>query len=188
MTGWALVAAGLLLLANGAFVAVEFALLAARRPNIERLAAEGSRRARAAASAMGDLSDQLAGAQLGITMASLGLGFVAEPAVGHLIEEIVGEIHDEHDPRPELTVVVRPGTYDLSGSLHPHEVLEICGFELPEGDYETLAGFVLERMGAIPEPGDRIGHEGWTLEVLELDRRRIATVRLVAPPATEPGP
>ena len=86
MTGWALVAAGLLLLANGAFVAVEFALLAARRPNIERLAAEGSRRARAAASAMGDLSDQLAGAQLGITMASLGLGFVAEPAVGHLIE------------------------------------------------------------------------------------------------------
>jgi CBS domain containing-hemolysin-like protein len=87
VTGWALVAALALLLVNAFFVAVEFALIAARRTQIEPLAAEGGRRARLALASMQELSLQLAGAQLGITMASLGLGFVAEPAVAHLIEE-----------------------------------------------------------------------------------------------------
>ena len=99
-----------------------------------------------------------------------------------LLEEIVGEIDDEHDARPpELTVVVRPGTYDLAGSLHADEVLDSCGFELPEGDYETLAGFVLDRMGHLPVPGESIEYDGWAIEVRELDRRRISSVRLVAP-------
>ena len=99
-----------------------------------------------------------------------------------LLEEIVGEIDDEHDARPpELTVLVRPGTHDLSGSLHADEVLDACGFELPEGDYETLAGFVLDRLGHLPVPGESIEHDGWAIEVRELDRRRISSVRLVAP-------
>ncbi len=78
-----------LLAANAAFVAVEFALLAARRSRLEPLAEAGNRRARITLRAMSDLNLQLAGAQLGITMASLGLGFVAEPAVAHLIEQMV---------------------------------------------------------------------------------------------------
>lgn len=85
MTAWALGAAVLLLLANAFFVAVEFALIAARRTRIEPLAESGNRRARVALAAMQDLGVQLAGAQLGITMASLGLGFVAEPAVAELL-------------------------------------------------------------------------------------------------------
>jgi CBS domain containing-hemolysin-like protein len=89
VTTWALVAALLLLLANAFFVAVEFALIAARRTQIEPLAADGNRRARIALTSMRELSLQLAGAQLGITMASLGLGFVAEPAVAHLIESAI---------------------------------------------------------------------------------------------------
>ncbi|WP_419919665.1 hemolysin family protein [Candidatus Poriferisocius sp.] len=78
-----------LLLANAGFVAVEFALLAARRSRLEPLADAGHRRARLALAAINDLNRQLAGAQLGITMASLGLGFVAEPAVANLIERAV---------------------------------------------------------------------------------------------------
>jgi CBS domain containing-hemolysin-like protein len=89
MTTWALAATVVLLLANAFFVAVEFALIAARRTQIEPLAAEGNRRARLALSAMRELSLQLAGAQLGITMASLGLGFVAEPALAHLLESAI---------------------------------------------------------------------------------------------------
>ncbi|MEW6154499.1 MAG: hemolysin family protein [Actinomycetota bacterium] len=85
-TGSALLLGLVLLAANGFFVAAEFALLAARRSRIEQLAAEGSRRARSASAGLRELSLMLAGAQLGITMASLGLGAVAEPAVAHLLE------------------------------------------------------------------------------------------------------
>jgi CBS domain containing-hemolysin-like protein len=75
-----------LLLLNGFFVGAEFALIAARRSKIEQLAAEGSKRAAVALRSVKELSLMLAGAQLGITMASLGLGAVAEPAVARLLE------------------------------------------------------------------------------------------------------
>jgi CBS domain containing-hemolysin-like protein len=97
-----------------------------------------------------------------------------------VLEEIVGDIDDEYD-RPKLTKVLPEGTYELPGSLHPDEVFDACGFEVPEGDYETLAGFVLDRLGRIPEPRDGFGHEGWRVDVVEMDRRRVAVVRLTAP-------
>jgi CBS domain containing-hemolysin-like protein len=80
-----------LLALNGFFVAAEFALLASRRSRIEQLAAEGDRRARHALAGLRELTIMLAGAQLGITMCSLGLGMVAEPAVARLIEGVLGE-------------------------------------------------------------------------------------------------
>ncbi|WP_420431598.1 hemolysin family protein [Candidatus Poriferisocius sp.] len=89
MTALYIGVAVVLLLANAGFVAVEFALIAARRSRLEPLAEAGNRRARLALAAMSDLNRQLAGAQLGITMASLGLGFVAEPAVARLVERAV---------------------------------------------------------------------------------------------------
>ncbi|MCZ7629352.1 MAG: hypothetical protein M5U19_09910 [Microthrixaceae bacterium] len=49
------------------------------------------------------------------------------------------------------------GAHLLSGRLHPDEVRDACGYEMPEGDYDTLAGFVLERLGCIPEGGDGFG-------------------------------
>ena len=81
-----LVAAALLLLANGFFVAVEFALVATRRDRLEQIAEEGDARARAAIASVRELSFMLSAAQLGITLASLGLGYVAEPSVAALIE------------------------------------------------------------------------------------------------------
>jgi CBS domain containing-hemolysin-like protein len=89
---WAGIGIAVLLLAlNGFFVAAEFALLAARRSRIEQLAAEGDRRARHALAGLREITLMLAGAQLGITMCSLGLGAVAEPAVAGIIEGILGE-------------------------------------------------------------------------------------------------
>ncbi|MEM9745964.1 MAG: hemolysin family protein [Actinomycetota bacterium] len=89
--GGALLLAVVLLALNGFFVAAEFALLAARRSRIEQLAAEGNGRAKSALNGLRELTLMLAGAQLGITMCSLGLGLVAEPAVAAVIEGAFGE-------------------------------------------------------------------------------------------------
>ena len=94
MNVWYLVGAILLLLANGFFVGAEFALVAARQSKVETLAEEGNRRARLAQASMRELTLTLAGAQLGITMCSLGLGFVAEPAVAHLLESAATTFFD----------------------------------------------------------------------------------------------
>src|SRR5690348_9703750 len=74
-----------LLIGNAFFVGAEFSLIAARRTMIEPLAATSSR-ARAALRAMNDIPLMVAGAQLGITICSLALGAIAEPALAHLIE------------------------------------------------------------------------------------------------------
>lgn len=75
-----------LLLANAFFVAVEFSVITSRRTRLQPMAEEGDRRAQLGLRATGDLSLELAGAQLGVTMASLGLGFVAEPLVSGWLE------------------------------------------------------------------------------------------------------
>ena len=96
-----------------------------------------------------------------------------------VLEEIVGEIDDEHDPLPaRLTRPRRTGEWVVPGTLHPDEVLDQTGFEVPEGEYETIAGFVLDALGRIPDVGDSIEHEGWTVEVAAMDRRRVSEVRL----------
>ena len=92
MTWTYLAIAVVLLLANGFFVGAEFALVAARRTKLEEMI-ETSDRASMAIKSLGELSFMLAGAQLGITMCSLGLGFVAEPAVAHLIEGALEPVH-----------------------------------------------------------------------------------------------
>lgn len=99
-----------------------------------------------------------------------------------ILEEIVGEIDDEHDEATGDTVAVEPGVYVLAGTLHADEVAERCGFEVPDGDYETLAGFVLDRLGHLPEPGEEVTCDGWRIEVVEMDRRRIASLQLTEPP------
>lgn len=85
MTVWFLAAAAVLLAANAFFVAAEFALVAARAPRLEAGDAD-DRANRLALAAVRDLQRQLAGCQLGITMASLGLGYTAEPALARLLE------------------------------------------------------------------------------------------------------
>ncbi len=85
----ALVVAAVLVVVNGAFVAVEFALLASRPSKLQALAESGNASAMRALDATKDLNLQLAGAQLGITVASLLLGFVGEPSVGHLVEDLI---------------------------------------------------------------------------------------------------
>ena len=83
----------LLLLGNAFFVGAEFALVSARRTKVEPKAASGSRVARTTLRAMENLSQMIAAAQFGITVCSLGLGAVAEPALAHLIEPVAHAMH-----------------------------------------------------------------------------------------------
>jgi hypothetical protein len=138
---WAGIGVAVVLLAlNGFFVAAEFALLAARRSRIEQLAADGDRRARHALAGLRELTLMLAGAQLGITMCSLGLGAVAEPAVAGVIEGVLGEAfesvrhgatrHRLHDRLVDRGVPAHGGGRDGS---------EVVG-DLPSRAFRTVAG------------------------------------------------
>ena len=87
-----------LIAANGAFVALEFAAVGARRSVVEQEVARGRRTARAAQRIQGDLLLSLTGAQLGITMCSLALGRVAEPVIAKLIEDSLGRFVEISEP------------------------------------------------------------------------------------------
>jgi magnesium and cobalt exporter, CNNM family len=99
--------------------------------------------------------------------------------VEDLLEELVGEIYDEFDPdfrrvqyRPDGSVVV-PGAFPV------HDLPDL-GISLPEGDYATIAGLILERLGRIPAEGDTVEVDRWRLEVLAMDRNAITRVRLLS--------
>jgi CBS domain containing-hemolysin-like protein len=99
-----------------------------------------------------------------------------------LLEEIVGEIDDEYDPPTTAARFERrSGTWVMGGILRGDEVREACGFEMPEGEYDTIAGFLLDRLGHLPGIGEAVTEDGWRFEVAALDRHRIATVRVTPP-------
>ena len=97
-----------------------------------------------------------------------------------LLEEIVGEIYDEFDSDVGQVVRSGDGSLSLPGSFPIHD-LEDIDVELPEGDgaYATVAGYVLDRLGHIPRPGEVVIGEAWNVEVLEVHERAITRVRLI---------
>lgn len=100
-----------------------------------------------------------------------------------LVEEIVGEVADEHD-RAQADVVERAGKVLIPGELRPDELLEKTGIEIPESpEYDTVAGYVLELLGKIPQVGDVAEMpDGATLQVERMEGRRIARVRYLGAP------
>ncbi|HLU52095.1 MAG TPA: hemolysin family protein [Acidimicrobiia bacterium] len=95
-----------------------------------------------------------------------------------LLEELVGEIYDESD-RDVVRVVRRPdGSLDVPGSFPIHDLVDI-GVDLPEGDYTTVAGLILDALGRVPdEPGDVVTIDRWEATVLAVADRAITLVRL----------
>src|SRR4051795_1782931 len=103
----------LLILTNGVFVAAEFALVRSRRSRIDQLANEGSSRAETVMHELDHIDEYLAACQLGITMASIGIGFLGEPAVAKLVEPIFGGL--SHGVAVAVSVAI---AYALVTSLH----------------------------------------------------------------------
>ncbi|MCP2163826.1 hemolysin family protein [Goodfellowiella coeruleoviolacea] len=137
------------------------------------------------ASIEGDaLLDRLRGSglQLALVVDEYG-GTAGLVTLEDVVEEIVGDVRDEHDRREPPPV--RPlgrDSWMVSGLLRDDEVFEATGFRMPEGDYETLAGLVLARLGRIPDVGDEVRVDGWRLTVMLMDRHRIAELRLARAP------
>lgn len=100
-----------------------------------------------------------------------------------IAEELVGDIRDEHDRRERQPTVTPDGRILTPALVRPDQLAEF-GVHLPEGEYETLGGLIMDRLGRMPAPGDVIEETGWRLEVTSTDGRRIREVELT--PVPEP--
>jgi len=97
-----------------------------------------------------------------------------------ILEELVGEIRDEYDARG-LDVKTIDGGFRIPGTLRPDELEDVTGCKLPEGDYETVAGFILERLGRLAQREDEVSVDGWKIRVANVRRRRILSVDVLPP-------
>jgi putative hemolysin len=95
-----------------------------------------------------------------------------------LIEELVGEIHDEYDAEDSNATMLRGGDLEVDGLLNLDDFAETAGHELPDGPYETVAGLVMATLGRLPRSGDAIEVGGLRLKVTKMDGRRVARVRV----------
>lgn len=106
-----------------------------------------------------------------------------------LLESIVGNIQDEFDHEEEDVKKTGERTFEVDGSLNADELTDLLGIPLPEGDYDTLAGFLLSEFGHIPVEGESAEYRGVVFTVSEMDDRRIVSVHVELPPdppETEP--
>ena len=94
-----------------------------------------------------------------------------------LIEEVIGDIADEYDMVSRESVEVN-GVLELAGNLSLIDVRTDHRVSIPEGDWTTLGGYVFARLGRIPRVGDRVTYPGGDLEVIAMDGRRVAGVRI----------
>ena len=95
-----------------------------------------------------------------------------------LVEEVIGDIRDEYDSARADVIRLRGGGLDLSGLVNLDEAAEVIGVPLPEGPYETLAGFLIAQLGRLPRTGDEVVHDDLRFTVHSMDGRRVSRVRI----------
>ncbi len=107
-------------------------------------------------------------------------GAVGIVTVEDLLEEVVGEINDEHDPAPASIAQERPGVWRVEARATIERVNEEVGLSLPDSeDYETVAGLLIERLKRIPEPGESVVIGPTTIRVLEASERAVELVQIL---------
>ncbi|MEV7679801.1 hemolysin family protein [Streptomyces sp. NPDC088341] len=132
------------------------------------------------------LLDRLSGgATMAVVIDEYG-GTAGVVTLEDIVEEVVGEVRDEHDPQE--TADLAPVGEDAEGralwsadGAARADQLRTVGLRMPEGPYETLAGLVATELGRIPAEGDRLSLDGWLLEVVDATGRRAARLLLHAP-------
>ena len=100
-----------------------------------------------------------------------------------LLEEIVGPIYDEYDPQDRIDPV--DGAPQLDGSMTISEFNSEFGANLDDTDYTTIGGYIFGQLGRLPRPGDRVNVGPFTFEVVEMEGRRVKTIRLHGPKPEE---
>jgi CBS domain containing-hemolysin-like protein len=120
--------------------------------------------------------------QLAVVVDEYG-GAIGIVTVEDIVEQIVGEIRDEHDRTPDTVERLPDGSYRVVGRASLDEVNEALDWDLPKGDFETVAGLVLDTLHRIPQVGEVFRVGSYSFTVLEADRRRVLAVRItVSPP------
>jgi len=122
---------------------------------------------------------QLNRTELAIVVNEYG-GTAGIVTIEDLVEELVGEIYDEADHDLLTVQHTEQGAIICPGSFPMHDLIDI-GLDLPQGDYATIAGLVLDRLGRLPEVGEHLTVSGYDLEVLAMDRRSITSVSVYKP-------
>jgi putative hemolysin len=102
-----------------------------------------------------------------------------------LVEDIVGKVGDEDQAIVDEVVEVSEDTFDLDAAMSIADFNDRLGVELPSGEYETVAGFVLEQLGSVPVVGDQVAYQNLHLAVTEMRGVRIVHVRLTRTPEPE---
>jgi CBS domain containing-hemolysin-like protein len=101
-------------------------------------------------------------------------GVAGVVSVRDILEQLVGDLSDEFDEDEEPTIVrIRNDRWLVDGQTHVDEVEKELGVVIPEGEYVTIAGFVLDLAGEIPAAGTTYSHGEWTFRVQSVERRRI---------------
>ena len=97
-----------------------------------------------------------------------------------ILESIVGNIQDEYDQESEEVSVIDEKTFTIDGTADIEEVEELIGVTIPEGDYDTLGGYIISVLGFLPQDGEmnEICLEGYKFTVLNVEERRIGKVRV----------
>lgn len=116
---------------------------------------------------------QNAGRSMAIVVDEYG-GTAGIVTVEDIVEEILGDIEDEHDETPFAEI----DQDILSGALHRHDVEELTGFMWPDGNYETLSGFVTASLDRFPQVGDEISTDEFGITVLEVDEHVATRLRV----------
>lgn len=95
-----------------------------------------------------------------------------------LLEAIVGNMQDEYDNEEEEIEQINDTTYQLDGTSDIEEVEEILGIKFPEGDYDTVGGFIMDELGRIPGDDEKptVEYEGYSFTVEKVDERRIESI------------
>jgi CBS domain containing-hemolysin-like protein len=122
--------------------------------------------------------------QLAIVVDEYG-GTAGLVTVEDVVEELVGEIRDEYDSEAEPIVREDDDTYVFSAKVGIGEMTERLGVQIEEGDFETVGGYVLTRVGRVPDVGERFAFDGLGVEILEAEGRRIHKVRVRRAPQPE---
>ena len=127
-----------------------------------------------------------AGMHLAIVVDEYG-GTAGIVTLEDLVEELVGDIRDEYDVDEPSERRSAGGDLEVDGLMNIEDFADEAGFELPEGPYETVAGFVVAELGRLPEVGESVDVDGRTLTVVELDGRRASRIRVTlrTPPDDE---
>lgn len=137
----------------------------------------------------GDLFNEMTEKHLQMVIVSDEYGSTAGiVTIEDLLESIVGNMQDEYDNEEEEIEQVNDNLFNFDGMTDIEEVNEVLGIELPEGEYDTIGGFILSELGRIPQEDEKpvIEAQGFRFTVEEMEERRIERVRAERLPEEEP--